>query len=93
MKRNITVPFSRVLFCTLYKQNQPDVELQLALVLLRAGIYIHMFVLVMYLQANKVYKDLEKSPNAHSSLQIWQLLKQNKTNNQKTSNQLPEKKK
>lgn len=46
-----------------------------------------MFVLVMYLQANKVYKDLEKSPNAHSSLQIRQLLKQNKQpkNQQPTS--------
>jgi len=32
----------------------------------------------MYLQVNKVYKDLEKSQNAHSSLQIWQLLKQSK---------------
>lgn len=75
IRKNVTVLISRVLFCTLYKPNQPDVELQLALLLLRTCIYIYVFVLMMYLQTNKVYKDLEKSPNAHSSLQIWKLLK------------------
>lgn len=37
---------------------------------------MYVFMLVMYLQANKVYKTLEKGPNVQSSLQIWQLLKQ-----------------
>lgn len=82
-EKNITGLISRVLFYKLYKPNQPDVEPQLALLLLRTCVYIYIFVLVMYLQANKVYKDLEKSLNAHSSLQIRQLLEQNKTNNQK----------
>lgn len=37
---------------------------------------MYVFMLVMYLQANKVYQTLEKGPNVQSSLQIWQLLKQ-----------------
>lgn len=50
-----------------------------------------MFLLMMYLQANKVYKDLEKRLNSHFSNQIWQLLKQNKQ--PKISSRPPRKKK
>lgn len=40
---------------------------------------MYVFVLVMYLQANEVYKTLEKGPNVQSLLQISQLLKQKTT--------------
>lgn len=42
-RKNTKILISRLLFFTLYKANQPDVELQLSLLLLRTGIYIYVF--------------------------------------------------